>query len=148
MKIDTLSVYRDFVRGLKYTSLGDSDFDLGQPLMFVGERPTKAFPDGYITVRNWAGDKIAGYIGTGQGYRVGTVMPSDREGKALRKAAQEDLKAISVHFDTKRDGTRTSMSLAIFRPGRILDTESIPLLPSIMSVDEARRRFTAGLEFE
>ena len=99
--------------------LGDPDFDPGRPLQLVPE-PENPHDPNAIAVRNWTGDKTAGYIKRGSTSRLRNLL----RGRELR------VMSLSCWYDQPPPaGRRISLTIAIFKPDRLLGADHVPPHP-------------------
>lgn len=99
----------------------DPTFDPGQPLRLVPE-PDNPHDPKAIAIRNWAGDRTAGYVKKGSTSRLRNLV----RGCDLR------VMALSCRLDAPPpSGQRASIKVVLFRPGRLLGADHIEPHPQI-----------------
>jgi hypothetical protein len=103
--------------------LTDPSFRPGQPLRFVAEPANPHSEHGRaIAIRNWAGDRHAGYV------------PTDLTKTVRKFALDPDVRIIVLSCRYHSEGgrvVRTFFDWAMFRPGRIEDLDDLPPCPPI-----------------
>jgi hypothetical protein len=118
---EDLGVLALSVAGVTYHAddLADPGFDPGQPVRLVPEPDNPVDPQA-IAVRNWAGDKHAGYIKKGTTRRLRNRL----RGQEFR------VMALACRYELD-DAHRRSLKIVIFRPDRLLGAEHVPPHPPL-----------------
>ena len=101
--------------------LNDPTFDPGSPVRLFPEHDNPHDPRA-IAVRNWTGDRTAGYVKRGSTSRLRNLLRG------------HDLRAMALYcrYDQAPPrGQRVSLKVAIFRPNRLVGAEHVPPHPPV-----------------
>ncbi|MGI5939319.1 MAG: HIRAN domain-containing protein [Thermoleophilia bacterium] len=99
-------------------ALQDRSFDPGHSLILIPE-PDQGHDSTILSVRNAEGSITAGYIPRALATRLPILLRG------------QDFKVMSFRYHLDTGGRRRDMKLVVFRPDRLIGTESLPLHPGL-----------------